>query len=145
MIVLVEAKALERDGAFTYMLRSLLSEGVASGMKLPAAVSRSSSRSRPYGLITTTTLPMLEPQLETRLLSVYSDASEDQTRRILRETARRSNGESSSGTGVPRGTGSSSSWAMGATMWSYRSPPTLAEAIGDRLCRCVVASPPTWA
>lgn len=72
------------DGDFTYIVRSLLSEGriryetVHGGSK-----GKVIDRAGPTGLITTTTSAQLHPENETRLLSVEAEESREQTSAIM--------------------------------------------------------------
>jgi hypothetical protein len=86
MLVVYEASGLESD-KFSYIVRSLLSEG---RLRYPTVKKRGGdletvmiTREGPTGLITTTTAHRLHQENETRLLSLSSDDSEDQTRNVL--------------------------------------------------------------
>ncbi|HEY8450357.1 MAG TPA: MarR family transcriptional regulator [Bacillota bacterium] len=95
-LVLFEAAGLSSEFT-TYAVRSLLSEGrlryltvekAADGLK-PRLVEREG----PTGLLVTTTRVSLDQELETRLFTIPSDDSPEQTRRVLKEQARRAKGE----------------------------------------------------
>lgn len=95
MVVLYEASALERDaGTFVYMMRSLLSEDRIRYETVMGGQAVLIQKDGPTGLITTTVLPQLESQLETRLMSVYTDLSPEQTRRVLMAQAERASASS---------------------------------------------------
>jgi hypothetical protein len=86
MLVIYEASGLESD-KFSYIVRSLLSEG---RLRYPTVFKRDGelktvmvTREGPTGLITTTTAHHLHQENETRLLSLSSDDSEEQTRNVL--------------------------------------------------------------
>jgi hypothetical protein len=97
-IVLFEAAALREsrekaeDNIAAYIVRSLLSEGrieyptVTKGKDGKLATTKI-VREGPTNLITSTTSLSLHPENETRMLSLPSDDSRDQTRRVLRAIA----------------------------------------------------------
>ena len=93
-IVLAEAFKLEGKGnsEFAYVLRSLLSEGIA--------IHRVTARNAdgdpetvdkivegPISLITTTTCETLEKQIQSRMITASPDESSEQTKQILSKTA----------------------------------------------------------
>jgi hypothetical protein len=88
ILVVYEASGLDSD-KFSYIVRSLLSEG---RVRYPTVLKSSSGelktvwieREGPTGLITTTTSRHLHQENETRLLSLASDDSEEQTRRVFK-------------------------------------------------------------
>jgi hypothetical protein len=88
IIVLYEASALAGDGFQPYFLRSLLSEGhiryetveVAKSGKPKAVVVE---RAGPTGCLLTTTRLRLDPELETRLLTIPISDSKEQTKRVM--------------------------------------------------------------
>ena len=86
VLVIYEAAGMAGETA-SYLLRSLLSEGhiryetvekTADGMK-----ARLIDRPGPTGLIVTTTAAHLHPENETRMLSVVSDDTPEQTARVM--------------------------------------------------------------
>ena len=90
MLVIYEASGLEGD-TFSYIVRSLLSEGK---LRYPTVMKKDGElvtvmveRDGPTGLITTTTALKLHAENETRLLSLTSDDSEEQTSAVLLEMA----------------------------------------------------------
>lgn len=95
MLVLYEAVGLSGDFA-TYLLRSLLSEGrvryetVEKGQD--GLQPRLIEREGPTGAITTTTSVSLDPELETRLISLTVRDDTQQTRSVLSSLADRANG-----------------------------------------------------
>jgi hypothetical protein len=87
VLVVAEAAGLARDKG-AYFMRSLLSEGHVryetvvkseKGRLQPLTIKRDG----PTGLLTTTTWLNLEPELETRLITVSIDDSPEQTRRVM--------------------------------------------------------------
>ena len=89
-LVVYEASGMESE-KFSYIIRSLLSEG---RLRYPTVVKREGElvtvmieRAGPTGLITTTTALRLHAENETRLLSLTSDDSEQQTSDVLLEMA----------------------------------------------------------
>lgn len=91
MLVLYEAAGMSSDFA-TYLLRTLLSEGVLryvtvestpEGLK-PVTIEREG----PTGLITTTTQVSLHPENETRLLSIPVDDTPAHTAAVMKAIAR---------------------------------------------------------
>ena len=97
VLVIYEAAGISGDFA-SYLLRSLLSEGriryetvekTTDGMK-----SRLIDRPGPTGLIVTTTATHLHPENETRMLSVSSDDTPEQTARVMATLAKRAGRES---------------------------------------------------
>lgn len=97
-VVLFEAAALREsrekaeDNITAYIVRSLLSEGrieyptVTKG-KDGKLVTTKIVREGPTNLVTSTTSLSLHPENETRMLSLPSDDSREQTRRVLRAIA----------------------------------------------------------
>ena len=90
MLVIYEASGLEGD-TFSYVVRSLLSEGK---LRYPTVIKQGGElvtvmieRDGPTGLITTTTALKLHAENETRLLSISSDDSKEQTSAVLLEMA----------------------------------------------------------
>ena len=93
-IILAEALKLERNGdsEFGYVLRTLLSEGSAVHQvteKSGSGKFRTQNRivKGPVSLISTTIRERLEKQIESRMISVSSDESSEQTKQILAKTA----------------------------------------------------------
>ena len=93
-VILVEAFSLERknDSGFSYVIRSLLSEGRAVHQVTQKSGSgKFQTQNRtvegPISLITTTTRERLEKQIESRMISISPDESTIQTRQILAKTA----------------------------------------------------------
>jgi hypothetical protein len=89
-LVIYEASGLESE-KFSYIVRSLLSEG---RLRYPTVVKRDGDlvtvmieRRGPTNLITTTTALRLHAENETRLLSLASDESAEQTSDVLRALA----------------------------------------------------------
>jgi hypothetical protein len=96
MLVMEEAIGLsKRDDDIATQLRLMLSEGHfehlvtdgTEGIKTRDRGTESIRKNGPSGFMVTTTLLKLEEELETRLVSVYTDESERQTARIVRSTA----------------------------------------------------------
>jgi hypothetical protein len=91
MLVLYEAAAMESDHA-EYMLRSLLSEGCIRYLTVESTPEglqpREIYRPGPTGLILTTTKISIHPENETRMLSLTVRDSPEQTRAVMRATAR---------------------------------------------------------
>ena len=89
-IVFYEATPL-KDTDAAYLHRSLLSEGRVKHMTVEKENGRQRirkiEREGPTGLISTTTEISLDPELETRCLSIPIDDSPSQTRRVLLATA----------------------------------------------------------
>jgi hypothetical protein len=97
-VVLFEAAALREsrekaeDNITAYIVRSLLSEGrieyptVVKGKDGKLATTKI-VREGPTNLVTSTTALSLHPENETRMLSLPSDDSRDQTRQVLRAIA----------------------------------------------------------
>ena len=90
ILVVYEASGLESE-KFSYIVRSLLSEGK---LRYPTVVKKDGElvtvmieREGPTGLLTTTTALHLHHENETRLLSLASDDSEEQTSAVVLETA----------------------------------------------------------
>jgi hypothetical protein len=85
-IVVYEAAGLSGDLA-SYFIRSLLSEGVVRYVtveKTPDGMKpRLIERDGPTGLLTTTTLVHLHPENETRMLSLSSTDTAEQTARVM--------------------------------------------------------------
>ncbi len=102
-LVLFEAVALREQGGqreqmetnlTAYFVRSLLSEGrisypVATRGKDGNFVTKTIRKEGPTNLILSTTATKLHPENETRMLSLPTNDSADQTRAVLREIARR--------------------------------------------------------
>ena len=93
-IILAEALKLERnrDSEFGFVLRTLLSEGSAAHQvtsKNARGVFQTQKRivEGPISLISTTTKERLEKQIESRMISISSDESTEQTKKILAKTA----------------------------------------------------------
>ena len=86
MLVLYEAAGLDSDFA-TYLIRSLLSEGrirYETVLKTSQGLEgKLIEREGPTGLITTTTAVTLHPENETRLLSITTTDTNEQTRAIM--------------------------------------------------------------
>lgn len=96
MIVMEEAIGLSRrEDDVAYQLRIMLSQGYfehlvtdgTEGVKTAERGTESIRKEGPSGFLVSTTLLKLEEELETRLVSVYTDESEQQTARIIRATA----------------------------------------------------------
>jgi hypothetical protein len=85
-LVIYEAGGLNGDFA-SYLMRSLLSEGRVHYVTVEKTAEgirpRTLTREGPTGLLTTTTQVHLHPENETRMLSINTTDSQDQTRRIL--------------------------------------------------------------
>jgi hypothetical protein len=86
ILVIYEASGLESE-TFSYIVRSLLSEG---RLRYPTVVKQDGEmvtvmieRTGPTGLITTTTANQLHAENETRLLSLSSDDSAEQTKAVF--------------------------------------------------------------
>jgi hypothetical protein len=86
VLVIYEASGLESE-KFSYIVRSLLSEG---RLRCPTVLKRDGElltvmieRQGPTSLITTTTAHRLHAENETRLLSISSDDSEQQTADVM--------------------------------------------------------------
>ena len=92
MLVLTEASALHGNFAW-YLLRSLLSEGRIDyrvvEKKNGEHTCRHFSREGPTGVILTTTKIQIDPETETRLLSVTINDSPEQTSKVLKKLAER--------------------------------------------------------
>jgi hypothetical protein len=92
MLVLYEADAIAKGGYAAYLLRSLLSEGELRH----AAVAKAGSgfatkkiiKTGPTGLIVTTTATGLDPELETRLLSLTVVDTPEQTKAVFKVLVR---------------------------------------------------------
>ena len=91
-LVIMEATGSEGESA-SYFLRSLLSEGRIRYLTVEKTIDelkpRLIEREGPTGLITTTTEISLHPENETRYFSVDVDDTPDQTRQVLKATARK--------------------------------------------------------
>lgn len=91
MLVLYEADAIA-TGRGTYLLRTLLSEGVLRYEVVErtrdGCTTRLIEREGPTGLIVTTTQTGLDPELETRLLSITVSDTAAQTKAVMRSLAR---------------------------------------------------------
>ena len=95
VLVIYEASGLESD-KFSYIVRSLLSEG---RLRYPTVQKRDGElktvmieREGPTGLITTTTALRLHGENETRLLSLSSDESPEQTAAVFEALAEEEDG-----------------------------------------------------
>jgi hypothetical protein len=95
-LVIYEASGLESE-KFSYIVRSLLSEG---RLRYPTVIKRDGEletvmieREGPTNLITTTTALRLHHENETRLLSLASDESPEQTSDVLEALAEEDAGE----------------------------------------------------
>ena len=92
ILVLFEAVGMSGEHA-TYLIRTLLSEGVIRHGTVEAIDGQLTATERvregPAGLITTTTQVSLHPENETRLLSLTTDDSREQTKRVIMSVARR--------------------------------------------------------
>ncbi len=97
MLVMEEAIGIsKREDEVATQLRLMLSEGYfehlvtdgTEGIKTRDRGTESIRKQGPTGFMVTTTLLKLEEELETRLVSVFADESEDQTARIIRSAAR---------------------------------------------------------
>ena len=90
-IVLYEAHALASSETLAYLVRSLLSEGRIRYSTVDSTpmghMSRHIDRQGPTGLITTTTLPSLDGENETRMFSLTLTDTPDQTAGILEALA----------------------------------------------------------
>ncbi|HNS49707.1 MAG TPA: hypothetical protein PKO09_00820 [Anaerolineae bacterium] len=95
MLVLYEAAGLGSDFT-TYLLRSLLSEGRLRHETVDKTgqglVPRLIERDGPTGVFLTTTAVNLDPELETRLISLTVRDDSEQTRAVLASLAQRANG-----------------------------------------------------
>jgi hypothetical protein len=96
VLVIYEASGLESE-KFSYIVRSLLSEG---RLRYPTVKKRDGElktvmieRTGPTGLITTTTALRLHQENETRLLSLASDESAEQTSAVFEALAEEDGGE----------------------------------------------------
>lgn len=94
-LIIGEAAALQRDGIGASLLRSLAWEGhivyetvesTPEGLK-----PRRIEKEGPTGFVTTTT-KHVEPELETRVLTIHVPDDKDATQQIIRVTAERANG-----------------------------------------------------
>jgi hypothetical protein len=95
-LVIYEASGLESE-KFSYIVRSLLSEG---RLRYPTVIKRDGEletvmieREGPTNLITTTTALRLHHENETRLLSLASDESPEQTTDVLEALAEEDDGD----------------------------------------------------
>jgi hypothetical protein len=90
MLVIAEANGSEDA---SYSIRTLLSECrlsyevVEKDQQTGKSVSRQIEKEGPTGFLTTTTLPKLHPENETRLIALAIDESEEQTRSIMTSIA----------------------------------------------------------
>jgi len=95
MLVLYEADAIAKAGHGAYLLRTLLSEGEIRHETVEKAgkgfATKKITKSGPTGLIVTTTATGLEPELETRMLSLAVADTPEQTRAVFRSLARNDN------------------------------------------------------
>jgi hypothetical protein len=97
LIYLAEAEALVRDSGdekndFAEILRVLVSEQrieykYVAKDETGKMVTMTAERDGPVGFLTTTVRNRLDPELETRMLSAFSDESTEQTERILKGQA----------------------------------------------------------
>jgi hypothetical protein len=91
MLVLYEAAGMKGE-TFQYLLRSLLSEGQVAYETVEKTderhVARKIVKPGPTGLILTTTALRLDPELETRLLSVPVTDTKEQTKAVIAAIAR---------------------------------------------------------
>ena len=91
-IILAEGAKLEKDSEFGYVVRSLLSEGVATH-QVTKKIGKGKFQTvdmvveGPVSLITTTTLATLEKQIESRLITISPDESSKQTCAIMKRAA----------------------------------------------------------
>ena len=94
MIVVLEATALD-EGEFPHIVRTLLSEGrlYYEFTDFEARTTRIVEKEGPTGLITTTTRQRLEPELETRILSVWVPDTAEQTDAVMDAVAQRFEGD----------------------------------------------------
>jgi len=92
MLVLYEADAIARGGRGAYLLRTLLSEGEIRHETVEKAgkgfATKKITKAGPTGLIVTTTATGLEPELETRLLSLTVTDTPEQTKAVFQALAR---------------------------------------------------------
>jgi hypothetical protein len=95
MLVLFEADAIAKGGRGAYLLRTLLSEGEIRHETVEKAgkgfATRKITKAGPTGLIVTTTATGLEPELETRLLSLAVTDTPEQTKAVFQALARNDN------------------------------------------------------
>jgi hypothetical protein len=100
-IVIFEIAALREgveDDLTSYFIRTLLSEGrldyeVTVRQKNGEFTTKRIVKEGPTNLIFTTTKTKVHPENETRILTLQSDDSTEQTRRVLAEIANESNGD----------------------------------------------------
>lgn len=101
-ILLLEAEALRRDNGdeengLAEMLRVLLSEGFLQHKTVEkqdgSLVTITKTVNGPTNLLTSTTRPKLDPELETRLLDHWSDTTDDHARAVLIGIAERAEGK----------------------------------------------------
>ena len=91
-IVLAEGAKLERDSEFGYVVRTLLTEGIATH-QVTKSIGKGNFQTvdmvveGPVSLITTTTCAIVEKQIESRLITVSPDESSKQTRAIIKRAA----------------------------------------------------------
>jgi len=92
MLVLYEADAIAKGGRGAYLLRTLLSEGEIRHETVEKAgkgfATKKITKAGPTGLIVTTTATGLEPELETRLLSLAVTDTPEQTKAVFQALAR---------------------------------------------------------
>ena len=85
-LVILELSGMESEG-LAYLIRTLLSEGFVEHMTVEKEderhVCRRLRKDGPTGLIVTTTRNALHPENETRLLSLTTTDTQEQTRKIL--------------------------------------------------------------
>jgi hypothetical protein len=95
MLVLYEADAIAKGGRGAYLLRTLLSEGEIRHETVEKAgkgfATKKITKAGPTGLIVTTTATGLEPELETRLLSLAVTDTPEQTKAVFQALARNNN------------------------------------------------------
>lgn len=88
MLVLYEADAITKGGTGAYILRSLLSEGEIRHERVNGSATQKIMKSGPTGLIVTTCETGLDPELETRLLSLTITDTPEQTKAVFHALAR---------------------------------------------------------
>ena len=103
-VFLIESKPLGDDDA-AYLIRSLISEGfIAHETVQPGKGGKMEGirieQHGPCAFVTTSTLPSLDYDLETRLLGISVDESREQTRRILEDQVARVNSAAPTSIGV---------------------------------------------
>jgi hypothetical protein len=88
MLVLYEADAIAKGGRGAYLLRTLLSEGEIRHETVKGFATQKIRKTGPTGLIVTTTATGLEPELETRLVSLTVTDTPEQTKAVFQALAR---------------------------------------------------------